>query len=598
MNKPEKFGFHLTLEHLLYGLILTAAAILRLANLGRVPLSPAEATEALAVWQLWRPVGVEMGWTAAATSPAYLHLTALLSQLIGYSDSSMRLVPALLGLATVALPWFLRSQIGRSGALFFSLFLALSPIQIVAGRTAGGESIAIFALVLLLVSWLRYQDSFRRLSLSPGVATGSAATGSAGGHWLYTAVIALALGVNSDPIFYSGLLGLVLAWIAQAYLGPALLLTAEGEPQPTIWPETAEQRTALGLGAAVLVGVATLGLTHLAGIGITLNVAAGWLARFGLPTDLLSWLTPVLSLGRYELAALLLGGTAVVWTTWRGAALPNFFVYWLTALLALTLLQAGVLSNILSLSLPLYLLTAVWLHHLFALPAGWEKWPLLGGVLLVGGIVVVNLARYGRVTQFDPEQTTNLIIVGLALAFLLLVTGSIAAWDRNAAGQGLVAGLLICLLVFNFGAGWRLGQAAANDPREHWVEQATDDSVRWLADQLHRFSRQFARSETGLSLFVTVESPVLRWYLRDFSNVQYGPALPAAANQQALITPDIAELGRRKLRRQPLPAAAPGHPALANATTGDPLVAVLRITISPGARGSHPLAPGRFSLAR
>jgi hypothetical protein len=69
MNKPEKFGFHLTLEHLLYGLILTAAAILRLANLGRVPLSPAEATEALAVWQLWRPVGVEMGWTAAATSP-------------------------------------------------------------------------------------------------------------------------------------------------------------------------------------------------------------------------------------------------------------------------------------------------------------------------------------------------------------------------------------------------------------------------------------------------------------------------------------------------------------------------------------------------
>jgi len=542
MNKPETFGFHLTLEHLLYGLILAAAAILRLAHLGRVPLSPAEATEALAVWQLWQPVGVEMGWTAVATSPAYLHLTALLSQLVGYSDSSMRLVPALLGLATVALPWFLRSQIGRSGALFFSLFLALSPIQIVTGRTAGGESIAIFALVLLLVSWLRYQDSFRFLSLSPGAATDPASTSSAGGNWLYTAVVALALGVNSDPLFYSGLVGLALAWLAQAYLGPALFVTAAGEPQATVWPEAAERRTALGLGAAVLVGVATLGLTHLAGIGITLNVAAGWLARFGLPADLLSWLAPVLSLGRYELAALLLGGTAVVWTTWRGAALPNFFVYWLTALLALTLLQAGVLSNILTLSLPLYLLTAVWLHHLFALPAGWEKWPLLGGTLLVGGIVVVNLARYGRVTQFDPEQTTNLIIVGLALAFLLLVTGSIAAWDRNAASQGLVAGLLICLLAFNFGAGWRLGQAAANDPREHWVEQATDDSVRWLADQLHRFSRQFARSETGLSLFVTVESPVLRWYLRDFSDVQYGPALPAAANQQALITPDIAEL--------------------------------------------------------
>jgi hypothetical protein len=187
-------------------------------------------------------------------------------------------------------------------------------------------------------------------------------------------------------------------------------------------------------------------------------------------------------------------------------------------------------------------LTAVWLNHLFSQAAGWEKWPLFGGTLLVGGIIVVNVARYGRITQFAPDETTNLLIAGLALAFILLVVGLIAAWDRAAAAQGFTAGLLVCLLLFNWGTGWRLAQASANDPREHWVEQAADDSVRPLADQLRDFSRRFTRSETGISLYVTVESPVLRWYLRDFYNAQYGPALPATADQQALITPDIAEL--------------------------------------------------------
>ena len=51
------FGWlsHLTVADGLLGLVVLAAAVLRLANLGHLPLSDAEATQALAVWQFWQP---------------------------------------------------------------------------------------------------------------------------------------------------------------------------------------------------------------------------------------------------------------------------------------------------------------------------------------------------------------------------------------------------------------------------------------------------------------------------------------------------------------------------------------------------------------
>jgi hypothetical protein len=51
------FGWlsRLTVADGLLGLVLLAAALLRLANLGHLPLSDAEATQALAVWQFWQP---------------------------------------------------------------------------------------------------------------------------------------------------------------------------------------------------------------------------------------------------------------------------------------------------------------------------------------------------------------------------------------------------------------------------------------------------------------------------------------------------------------------------------------------------------------
>ena len=115
-----------------------AAAIIRFVDLGKLPLSPVEAAEAWSVWQFWQPIGAGI-----ATSPAYFSLTSMLLPLLGDKDAVMRLIPALFGLGIVLLPWLLRRQLGVIGALTTSLLLAVSPIQTIVSRTAGGDALAL-----------------------------------------------------------------------------------------------------------------------------------------------------------------------------------------------------------------------------------------------------------------------------------------------------------------------------------------------------------------------------------------------------------------------------------------------------------------------
>ncbi|MCA9976953.1 MAG: glycosyltransferase family 39 protein, partial [Anaerolineales bacterium] len=178
-------------------LIGIAAAILRLTNLSSLPLSPTEAEAALGVWQLWQP-----GVTAVSIhSPAYFTLTALLTQILGDGEAIMRLVPALFGVGIVFLPWLLRKRLGQIGMLVTSLLLAVSPLGTAAARTASGDSMALFALLLLFAAWLRYEDS-----------TGAVGTETGDTRWLYVAMSALALGLTSSHLFYGGLITLLLAW--------------------------------------------------------------------------------------------------------------------------------------------------------------------------------------------------------------------------------------------------------------------------------------------------------------------------------------------------------------------------------------------------
>ena len=86
------------------------AAWLRLGDLAGLPLSPAEATAALANRQFWSAAPLDV----PVSSPAYFAFTHLVMSLGGSSDTAARLVPAVFGVLTVLLVWAWR---GRAGPL-------------------------------------------------------------------------------------------------------------------------------------------------------------------------------------------------------------------------------------------------------------------------------------------------------------------------------------------------------------------------------------------------------------------------------------------------------------------------------------------------
>ncbi len=112
-SPPQSWWERLTVADGLFVCVLVLGAVMRFANLGRIPLSNAEAELALAVWRFWQPVSESI----TISSPAYFTLTSLLTQVLGFSDAAMRLVPALFGLGVVYLPWLLRERLGSAGAL-------------------------------------------------------------------------------------------------------------------------------------------------------------------------------------------------------------------------------------------------------------------------------------------------------------------------------------------------------------------------------------------------------------------------------------------------------------------------------------------------
>lgn len=491
----------------LYLLVVIAAAIMRFTELGSLPLSPAEAGEALAAWQSLQPdsTAVSIG------SPAYFTLTTLLMPVLGASDAVMRLVPALFGVGLIGLPWLLRRPLGIAGMLVSAALLTASPLNSIISRTAGGDGIALFALLLVVVSAFRLNEQRSE-------------------KWFFTLCAALGLGLASSPLFYSGLLVLILA----------LLTTSHSPDKPfgLALPERSVIAKGLVIGTLLLIGLSTRLLTYPAGFGASAKLIGDWLGQFGFSGGIQDIAAPFLVLARYEIALLILGTIAVIWTFWQNRSPGMQLLIWLLMSLGLIFLQNSVLSNVLLATLPGYLLVGLLSTALLKQPINRSTWGFTGGLLLLGAILLVNTTRYLRVSIYDQQDLSNLWLGILALtAGMLLIYYTWSMTDAVIV-QGLWIAALLFLLAFEWGTAWHLTHSAANDPRERWVAEGTDNEVRLLLNTLQEISRQASNSDNDLTILSAVDTPVMRWYLRDFWQASIGQAVPPEAQYQVIISKD------------------------------------------------------------
>lgn len=490
----------------LFLLVAAAALITRLAGLEYVPLSSAEAREALAVWRFLQP-GRAVGEVA---SPAYFSLTSLLVPFLGDRDAVMRLVPALFGTAVTLLPWLLRFRIGVVGALTASVLLIASPLAAAVSHTAGGDAIALFAILLTAVAVLRYLDA-------------------RDARWLYTLAAALALGLASAPLFYSGLLTLLAAGMMARWMGPPLSENGFGRPAREVVVGTAV------FGAAFFILLSTRLLTFPAGLGSAARILGDWLAQFAWVGDLQALLDPFMALARYEVVLLPLGIFAIVWGIWRGPSLASFFVYWLLSALFLILLQRGVMLNALLVPLAGSLLLGLFTHHLLSRGTDLTTWLLAAGLIVIGGALLANLTRYLRLTSGDQQSVT------IATSVLLVASAIFAVYvvwtlSENGWAQGLWLAVLALSVFYMWGTAWQLTRAGGNDPRERWVSEGTAQEVRVMAALMRDISQQVNNAPYDLDVVTAVDQPALRWYLRDFWRLQASSTLPLNAQNQVLLT--------------------------------------------------------------
>ena len=144
-------------------LLLVAALALRLWELtGRV-MHYDEAIHLYYAWQLSNfEEFIHSPWMHG---PFQIELTALLLLLLGDTDFVARLGYALFGTALVGLPWFLRGQLGQSGALLTGAMLALSPSLLYFSRFGRNDILMAFLAAALFILMWHYFRQRRHLYL-------------------------------------------------------------------------------------------------------------------------------------------------------------------------------------------------------------------------------------------------------------------------------------------------------------------------------------------------------------------------------------------------------------------------------------------------
>ncbi len=143
-------------ELVAYPVLVVAALVARLWDLGSRAMHHDESLHALYSYNL--AVGDGYRHDPMMHGPFQMEATAGIFLLLGDSDFTARLLYALAGTALVALPFFLRNRLGRTGALLVAVMLAASPAMFYFSRFARNDIlVAVWTLGLVIAMW-RYLD--------------------------------------------------------------------------------------------------------------------------------------------------------------------------------------------------------------------------------------------------------------------------------------------------------------------------------------------------------------------------------------------------------------------------------------------------------
>jgi len=513
-----------TIEDNLYSLAFLLALGLRLFMLGAPALTDFEAGWANQAFGLAHGQNVALG-----PQPFYVLFTGLLFRVLVSSNFLARLLPALSGSLVVFVPFFFRHRLSRTIALIAAFGLALDPLLVAISRTAGDIMPVISFTLLALGAFY---------SMKPALA------GLLGG-----------LALLSGPAVLPGMIGLGLTWGGVTLAGKLDIVSPEvstevstaGSSEPENLKNAPTQRVRLFL--LVLAGTLFFGGTlfmvypqGLSALGATLPAYfGGWTSQSGIPL-----LRLVAALIIYQPLALILGVAGIL-RSWRRGS-ENSWIFrglsiWVCLALALALVYpARQIGDLAWVIIPLWALAAKEIE--LNLPKRGEVHDhllSLGQALLIIILIVfswINLVGFsqGVILTRNFRLNSAVVLVGTLVMVLLTTLLVSLGWSWRVARRGLVWAIIGVLGVFQLSGVWGGLRLDRNVRQELWVRYPVVQESDLLLKTLDNLSEWNTGQKTSLDLVVLVDSPSLRWVLRDWVQARFASELTADDLPATLIT--------------------------------------------------------------
>jgi uncharacterized protein (TIGR03663 family) len=528
--------------------ITAVAFALRMWDLGSRAMHHDESLHALYSWYLYQ--GRPYVHDPMMHGPLLFHFTALLYLLFGDSEVTARLPMVLGGTGAVFLPYFLRHELGRYGAIGASLMLAFGPTFLYFSRFAHNEGMIIFQTLLVVVGlfgWVRERKA----------------------SWLYAVAIGLALMFTTKVVVY--LFGVILVAYIIGAIAVERLFPGRAPIITNAVLDVGWRR--LGVMAGIFFGIGavlyTTFFTNLEGLCTAIlsppigscqgkqGMLQYWHDQQGVARGSQPGFYYFLLLPLYEVVPLVLAFVAP-FLAWRS----NFRFFWFSAWWAFaTILIYSYASEkmpwlIVHLSLPLVFVAAHAVEPLVRrLEAPWgltpRQWAVAGLSLLLG-TAFVAWATVGADAGATPLgiQTSQLRRIALALvvggiAIGLVVVAGRLRW-RQTLGAVAATGLLI-LMAYSMHTAWQATYKNGDVPVEMLVYVQSSPDAPFIANEVERLANQLGLRKDNQNLPTNQglwEMPLLldggytdivngvsvpheavswpfEWYFRDYKSKQY-----------------------------------------------------------------------------
>ncbi|MDY6847057.1 MAG: hypothetical protein SVP52_07965 [Chloroflexota bacterium] len=506
MNIVKKPIFH----NLLLLCAFVIALALRLVRLGSMPLTDMEARIALQALAVGQRTGAVFG-----AHMTYVGLTGLDFFLLKSGDFLARFWPALFGASIVFVPFLFRKNIGDLPASILSFLLALSPEMVGLSRIIGSPMIA-FVCLLLSVGFI-----LNKKPILSGVTFAMALMGGSG--------------------FWTGIL-----LIGFSLLTAKLVLRLSFPTFLIEFFKLRKYRTRFFL--AFTLGILVIGTGFLLapeGLSGVFYGAVDFVRGFGKPYTK-PFILKVLALAAYSLPAIIFG----IWGGVRGlfnrSKLDLFLLIMaVVSFLYLILYPGATPADIIWITVPLWTLTARVVAAVWRVPGENRYVMSITAVVVVIVFAFTLLAMRSLISPTINQEARLATLIALAGGFVLMIALVLLVtygWSQEVALPGLLMGLSVVVLLGMLSISVRTTSLSLEMTQELWYPEEASLSTQWLNVSLGRvMDWNKSRTAPVEIAVVDLDTPGMRWVLRDHADTAFVPYVPPSSQPGILISDSLTQ---------------------------------------------------------